>query len=301
MFFVFHASLHFRLFVVIYNMKLYFRNLQFEVTRRCGQDCKHCCRGTSQNIDLTKTTVDSFFDNNEIQGIQRLLFSGGEPTLNAKIIDYIVDKIIQKKIEVKVFDLTINGTVYSETLVKALRKLNTYIESLDQGKGRTHINMNMKRRGTLLFSNTEFHPDLNPQIIKQYSKEIFFAPPRPQKEKLSQILPWGRALENKIATEPQDIAKEMNVRKNFEIKNYKGENYLLFDFQYLCANGNVASSGCVSYDMMDKFHLGNVEANTIENMYCEENIMALEQKIEKYVAKQAKLAETENDPYPYKY
>lgn len=41
-------------------MKLFYSRLQIELTRRCNQSCIHCCRGNSQNIDLTKEIVDTF-------------------------------------------------------------------------------------------------------------------------------------------------------------------------------------------------------------------------------------------------
>ncbi len=36
----------------------------------------HCCKGESQNVDLTKEIVDDFFEKNDIYMIESLLFSG---------------------------------------------------------------------------------------------------------------------------------------------------------------------------------------------------------------------------------
>ena len=68
-------------------MKLSYSNLQIELTRRCNQECAHCCRGDAQDLDLTEEIVDAFFEKNEFHSFGRLLFSGGEPTLNGKLLE----------------------------------------------------------------------------------------------------------------------------------------------------------------------------------------------------------------------
>lgn len=96
-------------------MKIILSRVQFELTRRCNQECLHCCRGEAEDIDLTKEIVDAFFDNNDIYSIGDLLFSGGEPTLNGEMLEYIVDKIIEKDIPVRHFIFGINGLSYSQS------------------------------------------------------------------------------------------------------------------------------------------------------------------------------------------
>ena len=33
--------------------------LAFEVTRRCNENCLHCCKGKAESIDMTKEIIDS--------------------------------------------------------------------------------------------------------------------------------------------------------------------------------------------------------------------------------------------------
>ena len=32
----------------------------------------------------------------------------------------------------------------------------------------------------------------------------------------------------------------------------------MFEYQYISSNGNILTDGCVSYDIMDSYHIGNV-------------------------------------------
>ncbi|MDE5865016.1 MAG: hypothetical protein K2H31_00200, partial [Lachnospiraceae bacterium] len=39
--------------------------MAFQVTRRCNQVCKHCCKGKMQKIDMTKEIIDRLFYNDK--------------------------------------------------------------------------------------------------------------------------------------------------------------------------------------------------------------------------------------------
>jgi len=51
------------------------------------------------------------------------------------------------------------------------------------------------------------------------------------------------------------------------MKKCNREEYATFKYQYICANGNVVSDGCASYDLMDKYSFGNVTEKPILEMY----------------------------------
>lgn len=240
-------------------MKIIYDDLQIENTRRCDAKCKHCCRGDAEDLDLTEEIIDAFFEKNDIQTIGRLMFSGGEPSLNGKLIEYIVDRIIEKKISVYMFMLAINGLNYSQDLVNGLNKLRDYILSTSE----RHVYV----PGLLLVSQDQYHKPADPKVIEQYQGLSYF--PKIDKSYIKQedLLPYGRAFTNKLSKQKQNLKDLTDYQRKYKVKEDNGESYLIIEYQYLAANGNVINDGCQSYDLMDKYALGNVRKETIQEMY----------------------------------
>lgn len=147
-------------------MKIYYSRLQIELTRRCNQSCAHCCRGEAQNVDLTKEIIDDLFEKNDIYYIGTLLFSGGEPTLNGEMLEYTVDKIIEKEIMIDRFLFGINGLSYSEAFVNGLNKLQNYILLKSERPRR--------QAGILMVSQDQFHQKQILKLSKNYSLFLIF-------------------------------------------------------------------------------------------------------------------------------
>lgn len=241
-------------------MKLSYKNIQFEVTRRCNDKCIHCCRGKCQNIDLTKEIVDAFFDNNDIIYICTLSFSGGEPSLNGKIVEYIVDKLIEKKIEYSHFITSTNGLVYSEKLIKSLDRLNEYRKVFGTTSHGVY--------GNFFISDDQFHSTPSVEAIQGYSKYKFFNTYHGERNiNLDNLLPYGFAIENGLTNNQQDLSKITDYKSCSEIKNYEGQQYLVFNYQYICSNGNVSIDGGMSYDLMDMYTIGNVTKSKILDLF----------------------------------
>lgn len=240
-------------------MKIYYSTLQIELTRRCNQECAHCCRGNSQDIDLNKKTIDAFFEKNDIVHIGTLQFSGGEPTLNGKMLKYFVDKIIENHVEVDRFIFGINGLSYSEELVQGLNNLKDYIISKSTRP--------KKSAGWLIISQDQFHKDANPEVIEKLRKLSYLSPIEKTVTKEKNILPYGRAYQNNLSIQEPTIDNLVNYQKNYHLKKYQGEEYLVISYQYIAANGNVINSGLESYELMDEYALGNVNEAKIEDIY----------------------------------
>lgn len=92
--------------------KLSFENLIFEVTRRCNMTCAHCCKGETQNIDISREIIDAMLDRTELIGI--LEFFGGEPLLNVDAIQYCLDGIIQRRLPIYNLAIYTNGSIYDQ-------------------------------------------------------------------------------------------------------------------------------------------------------------------------------------------
>ena len=104
-------------------------DLVLEVTRKCNLCCDHCLRGDSQELDMQKSTIDCL--TNQLTGsyISIITFTGGEPTLNLKIIDYFVECCQIKNIELESFYIATNG-VNNDSLnfIKTLINLYSYCD-----------------------------------------------------------------------------------------------------------------------------------------------------------------------------
>lgn len=240
-------------------MRLYYSRLQIELTRRCNQKCADCCRGESQNVDITKEIIDDFFEKNDICHIGELLFSGGEPTLNGKMLEYFVDKVMEKDIDVDMFMLSINGLSFSEELVSGLNKLRDYI-NLKSGRERLYP-------GLLMVTQDQFHKEADKEVIEKLKHLSYLSPIEKHEMEEENILPYGRAYENGLSKQQPDLSELINYQKNYKIKEYEGSTYLVIEYQYISANGNVVNDGCQSYDLMDEYALGNVQKQCIEEIY----------------------------------
>lgn len=50
------------------NHKLLFREICFEITRKCNMTCRHCMRGEPQDRTITEEVIDRFLDNIAVAG-----------------------------------------------------------------------------------------------------------------------------------------------------------------------------------------------------------------------------------------
>ncbi len=115
----------------------YPRNICLNITHKCNLACKYCYgdEGSfgSPNEDMTLEvafkTVDWLIDNVKKIGAKNgeLVFFGGEPLLNFKIIEPVVIYAREKAKENNVhisFTMTTNGTLMTEEIAKTLVKLD---------------------------------------------------------------------------------------------------------------------------------------------------------------------------------
>ncbi|MDD3453011.1 MAG: radical SAM protein [Bacilli bacterium] len=243
-------------------MGIYLKTIQFELTRKCNDCCIHCCRGESQNVDLSEQVIDSFFDNNKIEYIDRLLLSGGEPTLAPSSFKYLVDKIINKNIKINLFEFSINGLIYSDEFVESLIKLNNYCLSLKDKK--------YKFGGVFWISNDQFHKEPPLDVLLKYQNLPFFVPYKNQKNEMRKedILPVGRALKNNLSSYDFNIDEVINRGLKSELVVNDNKKYILIPFLYISSNGNIQNDygSMLSYDLIDKYSFGNILSEKLENI-----------------------------------
>lgn len=216
------------------------------VTRKCNNRCLHCMRGDAQNVDLSLEDIDTLFHNEdfEIRGINSLVITGGEPTMNSSAIIKIINEIIEQEIALKSFTMVINGRIYKQELADSLNTLYHYSKSCsDNGDF------------DLICSLDQFHKKPSENNLEAYQKLPFFwgmFRNLPNED----ILRIGRAAENNLGS------LEMNSFFYYMYSHYRNNNNPTMDVQddgsivlnqlYLSAKGKYGFHYMDStYDMID--------------------------------------------------
>ena len=103
-------------------VKLNFKTLMVEITRKCNLKCNHCFAGEPQDIVMSKHIIDRFLP--QILSCGHMALTGGEPMLEPDTIAYLVDSIIKNNINVMQFSSVVNGTILDDRAVKTIMAFN---------------------------------------------------------------------------------------------------------------------------------------------------------------------------------
>ena len=102
--------------------------LEIEITKRCNLNCKHCYVGGNQVIDLEDNWIEKKIEQANDLGVNRLVFTGGEPLLHKRIFEFAH---FAKKIGIPDVALLTNGTLITEETAKKCRVFSGIQMSLD--------------------------------------------------------------------------------------------------------------------------------------------------------------------------
>ena len=100
--------------------------LAFEVTRLCNEFCKMCMRGEAEDVNMTEDIVDRVLLDNCIQDVETIMFTGDEPTLNEKLICYIVELIMKHKIPVRHLSIVTNAKKFPKDTLEVFKDYQRY-------------------------------------------------------------------------------------------------------------------------------------------------------------------------------
>lgn len=225
-------------------MRIKFKNLMLEVTRKCNMQCAHCMRGESQNVSMDSDTVRNVFQN--ISRIEQLTLTGGEPSLEPGILQWIIYYAKSMGVEIGSFFCATNAKVYSQEFVDGLRQLYSYCDKPD--------------RCILTVSTDQFHTT-DPEAKEFYSKLPFY---KPEKERTTvpkaEIISEGRAADNQLGR--FDVPPETHIY-DYEISGFRWE---INDRIYINALGDVLLNPDMSYENQDQFNFGNVFYAPLEDL-----------------------------------
>lgn len=230
------------------------KDLSIEITRRCNQKCKHCMRGEAQNIDISREYIDKLFSEEKLI-IMNLNLSGGEPTLNEDIIEYIIDKIINERQLVLSLQMTTNGLIYSKRIIAAFEKFYDYVNNVVKN---LYNYFELTGPYALIrISNDQYHrPTTNYQEYHGNVTIIYTG----YKDVLDdEILLAGRA-KNFV------FGRYYDYRLNEILYHNNGIVDIFNNSFYLTATGYVTTNGDGEYNDMDIINLGLINDFTFESL-----------------------------------
>ena len=106
--------------------KIRIPELVIETTRKCNMACDHCLRGDAEALDQKKEYIDTLLD--QVDDIDSVTFSGGEPSLNVPIIQYFLDACIKRVIDINTFYIATNGLTVKEDFIIICLRLYSYCQ-----------------------------------------------------------------------------------------------------------------------------------------------------------------------------
>ena len=217
-------------------MRIKFKNLMLEITRRCGMNCAHCMRGDAQDVDMDYDVIHTLCE--KAIHIEQLSLTGGEPSLAAEKIHLLANRLSYNGCTIGFFFCATNAQHYSESFVDALNLLYRLCENCE--------------KCILSISTDQFHSEADPKALEEYRKLPYYSPVK-EKGYLPphKILNEGRAADNGIGTFEAPYTPE------FYDVEFKGFDLIVNDRVYINAYGEILLEPDARYSVQDEITIGN--------------------------------------------
>lgn len=229
-------------------------DLIFEVTRNCNMRCPHCIRGEAQKINIKKSVItdvlEQFKTDNHYIGI--LTFSGGEPLLNIKAINFIISEAKRLGVSFENFWFATNGSVLRSSTRQLIETLYNSAESNEISGIRISID--------------QYHDDIEENEYKWKDLSEYF----------NEYMGSKIYFEFQGAPKPQYLINDGRAKDNYYTERFP-EPSITFDgrnlyggYLYITVDGDLISTCDVSYEsmMLPEFHIGNIR-DGIKNILAE--------------------------------
>lgn len=225
------------------------QNLILEITRKCNFTCAHCLRGDAQNKDIDLKVIDSLLENNNIDYISSIAFTGGEPSLNTKAINYFIDKCNELNIEIGNFYIATNGgkTSGNEEFLHTLIKL--YCFCSDNEISQVQI------------SNSDYHFNSQDEESINKLKCLSFVDERTHLN-YKYLIHEGKAKRLNELNGTMDSARRIKPEKVLKLDG----DYIETEELYINCKGDIVLSCDLSYNRQDKNKIGNILIDKLEDL-----------------------------------
>lgn len=216
--------------------------------------CKHCLRGKQQTEDMPRKTVHDFFS--QIDCIQGLTLSGGEPSIAPHVIQEVAKEITMTGVDVQNFYIVTNGKVVSDDFLSSIEVMRKVCSRNDK----SHIEVsNHIYNKSLTQENVQRLKKLSIPVTVKYQSEAFFP---------YTILNEGFAKENGIGY--RDIPLPSYRKKYIDFDRKSLSRRIMI---YLNTRGNVIYGCNWSYDSQDN----------PQNIICEAQDFSFDRFLDFYV------------------
>lgn len=202
--------------------KIIVDQLIIEMGRWCTMSCAHCLRGEREKKTNPFSNIVELL--NQVESINSITFSGGEPFLYANNIIKTINYIMDNNIPCSGFYIATNGSVINAKLMYALCKFYIYCSQYEEDFCTVDVSRSPWH---------EYVPEENKRFFDLYK----FCSTRDEYKNEGYLIPEGRAQENGYGwknspkTEPKDFDFEDNTIEMLYL-NSNGKCYPDCDLSY---------------------------------------------------------------------
>ncbi|MFP4515117.1 MAG: radical SAM protein [Parcubacteria group bacterium] len=223
------------------NIKNSTKKVVFELTTACNLNCKHCFYQNNEEFNsshfLKKQQAFILIDKFKKNGINKLVLTGGEPTIHPDFVEIAK----YAKYRIKKVTLCTNGVIKNKNLIENIINLNfdTYTVSIDSHLSNIHNSFRGKEgalREVLTFTellkknnrNLSIHITLHQNNINHIEKTINFCRKFNCEIVVSSIYYEKVAINDKIKEDYQEKIKD------FKNKYINDKKVILVGFNKYC-------------------------------------------------------------------
>jgi uncharacterized protein len=151
--------------------KIFLKTLYLSLTYKCNFNCSYCLsnnsialqrdRNLDMNKDIAKMAADFYLNNIKEKGDKEVVFYGGEPLLNFRVLKFLVNyinkkeklKLLNKDYKLSRFILCTNGSLIDKEKAKFIKGHNIYPTVTFDGDELIHNSVRKYKNGRGTYSN----------------------------------------------------------------------------------------------------------------------------------------------------